>query len=141
MSKPVAFCDSSEEAQMSWIEYCLHITPEQSVAIASHQHVHTQLAADALVLPRMWVQRSKAIAVLQAIVLMSRSCRSLRRHRHHCRLCGEVFCQACSQCHLLLPPKFQQQQPQRVCRPCADLLEPLQPFLAGKVNNPWSMFY
>lgn len=59
--------------------------------------------------------------------------RALRRSRHHCRLCGGIFCASCSSKALLLPPKFQQQQPQRLCDPCADLLEPLQPFLAGTI--------
>ena len=59
------------------------------------------------------------------------SCRALRRSRHHCRLCGGIFCASCSSTALLLPPKFQQQQPKRLCDPCAELLEPLQPFLAG----------
>lgn len=32
----------------------------------------------------------------------------------------------------MLPPKFQLKEPQRVCTTCAQLLEPLQPFLAGE---------
>ena len=58
-------------------------------------------------------------------------CRTLRRSRHHCRLCGQIFCHACSDSFLLLPPRFQQPHPQRTCTACAVLLEPLQPFLAG----------
>ena len=58
-------------------------------------------------------------------------CRSLRRARHHCRLCGGIFCAACSAARMLLPPKFQEGTPQRVCTNCAALLLPLQPFLAG----------
>ena len=58
-------------------------------------------------------------------------CRSLRRTRHHCRLCGSIFCAPCSAARMLLPPKFQEGTPQRVCTNCAALLMPLQPFLAG----------
>ena len=58
-------------------------------------------------------------------------CRALRRSRHHCRLCGGIFCAACTSKALLLPPKFQEKQPKRLCDPCAELLEPLHPFLAG----------
>lgn len=70
-------------------------------------------------------------AVMAANLTLYMLCRALRRSRHHCRLCGGIFCATCSSKVLLLPPKFQQQQPQRLCDPCADLLEPLQPFLAG----------
>ena len=58
-------------------------------------------------------------------------CRALRRTRHHCRLCGGIFCHVCTATYLLLPPKFQQSRPQRCCKQCASLLEPLQPLLAG----------
>lgn len=58
---------------------------------------------------------------------------ALRRSRHHCRLCGGIFCAACTSKALLLPPKFQEKQPKRLCDPCAELLEPLQPFLAGTI--------
>jgi len=58
-------------------------------------------------------------------------CRSFRRTRHHCRLCGGIFCAPCSASRMLLPPKFQEETPQRICTNCAALLRPLQPFLAG----------
>lgn len=77
-------------------------------------------------------------AVMAANLTLYMLCRALRRSRHHCRLCGGIFCGTCSSKALLLPPKFQQQQPQRLCDPCADLLEPLQPFLAGLI--PCSAF-
>ncbi len=53
------------------------------------------------------------------------------RGRHHCRLCGGIFCAACSATRQLLPPKFREGTPLRVCTSCAALLLPLQPFLAG----------
>lgn len=34
---------------------------------------------------------------------------------------------------LLLPPKFQQPEPQRVCATCRELLLPIQPLLAGSI--------
>ncbi|KAF8059433.1 Sh3yl1 [Scenedesmus sp. PABB004] len=55
----------------------------------------------------------------------------LMRLRHHCRLCGRLFCHACSARQLLLPPRFKERDPQRVCDMCAGLLEPLQAFLVG----------
>ncbi|CAL8465716.1 g5252 [Coccomyxa elongata] len=62
--------------------------------------------------------------------------RPLARTRHHCRLCGGIFCGACSTGKLLLPPKFRLTSPQRVCTNCAALLLPLQPFLAGGRSMP-----
>lgn len=55
----------------------------------------------------------------------------LLRLRHHCRLCGKLFCHGCCSKQLLLPPRFKERDPQRVCGMCASLLEPLQPFLVG----------
>ena len=47
--------------------------------------------------------------------------------KHHCRLCGRIFCDACSDNYTLLPFKeFQSRDPQRTCRPCFVLLRPLQ---------------
>ncbi|KAK9805137.1 hypothetical protein WJX72_001461 [[Myrmecia] bisecta] len=61
--------------------------------------------------------------------------RVCRRARHHCRLCGSIFCHDCCAQRLLLPPKFQERQPQRACLECAALLKPLQPFLAGTISK------
>lgn len=55
----------------------------------------------------------------------------LRRLRHHCRLCGRIYCAACCGARLLLPPRFRASEPQRVCEMCEGLLAPLQGFLVG----------
>lgn len=59
----------------------------------------------------------------------------LLRLRHHCRLCGKVFCNACCARRLLLPPRYNQREPQRVCEMCRSLLEPLQPYLVGALSR------
>ncbi|KAK9857195.1 hypothetical protein WJX84_010172 [Apatococcus fuscideae] len=60
---------------------------------------------------------------------------AMRRSRHHCRLCGQIFCNRCSSHRMLLPPKFQTKLPERVCDTCATTLKPLQPFLAGTISE------
>ncbi|GBF96574.1 hypothetical protein Rsub_09157 [Raphidocelis subcapitata] len=59
----------------------------------------------------------------------------LLRLRHHCRLCGKVFCHACCGKRLLLPPRYNQREPQRVCEMCSCLLQPLQPYLVGALSR------
>lgn len=86
-------------------------------------------AADALeVDPPVWLPDSAADAC------MSPGCGkafSLVTPRHHCRLCGHVVCSGCSKDRMMLPPKFCQPEPKRVCRSCAPVLAPLQAMLAG----------
>lgn len=55
--------------------------------------------------------------------------------RHHCRFCGGIFCRACSRGKCLLPVKFRERDPQRVCDSCYERLEPLQRFLLRQVSN------
>lgn len=61
--------------------------------------------------------------------------RAFTRLRHHCRLCGQIFCHTCCYKRLLLPPKYQQRDPQRCCEMCSVLLLPLQPYLTGTVSR------
>ncbi|EIE18388.1 DUF500-domain-containing protein [Coccomyxa subellipsoidea C-169] len=81
--------------------------------------------------PPCWVPDSHATTCTRC----KAGFRPLARTRHHCRLCGSIFCGACSAGKLLLPPKFREASPQRVCVNCAALLTPLQPFLAGTVSH------
>jgi lipid-binding SYLF domain-containing protein len=60
---------------------------------------------------------------------------TLLRRRHHCRNCGRVFCASCSAQQRMLPASFGVREPQRVCAPCADVLEPLQDELVATISN------
>lgn len=60
---------------------------------------------------------------------------ALTRGRHHCRFCGGIFCRTCSKGRCLMPIKFQQQEPQRVCDACYDRLDPLQGILINLISN------
>lgn len=55
--------------------------------------------------------------------------------RHHCRLCGQVFCDSCTADRKLLPVFFGIAEPQRVCPPCAHELEPQQHTLKQTISN------
>lgn len=71
------------------------------------------------------------------------------RWRHHCRLCGRVFCQACASCFILIPayvtrlpvpndrPPEPRDQPMRVCDNCHDRLKRLDEITSHvKTNYP-----
>lgn len=60
---------------------------------------------------------------------------ALTRGRHHCRFCGGIFCRACSKGRCLLPVKFRERNPQRVCDTCYDMLDPLQGVLINTISN------
>ncbi|XP_021755073.1 uncharacterized protein LOC110720364 isoform X1 [Chenopodium quinoa] len=60
---------------------------------------------------------------------------ALTRGRHHCRFCGGVFCRVCSTGRCLLPVKFRERNPQRVCDACYDRLDPLQGVLVNTISN------
>ncbi|CAA3009426.1 uncharacterized protein LOC111366087 [Olea europaea var. sylvestris] len=60
---------------------------------------------------------------------------ALTRGRHHCRFCGGVFCRVCSKGRCLLPFKFRERNPQRVCDTCYDRLDPLQGVLINTISN------
>jgi lipid-binding SYLF domain-containing protein len=55
--------------------------------------------------------------------------------RHHCRFCGGIFCNSCSKGRSLLPVKFLQGNPQRVCDVCCVRLESVQSYLVDKVSR------
>ena len=55
--------------------------------------------------------------------------------RHHCRYCGKIFCDDCSNFNAMLPPTFGVKEPQRVCQPCYGKLVPLQDALIKSNTN------
>ncbi|KAG1674919.1 hypothetical protein FOA52_014712 [Chlamydomonas sp. UWO 241] len=77
--------------------------------------------------PPTWLPDSQATACGSCCLTF----RAITRLKHHCRMCGKIFCHACCHKRLLLPPKFPTREPQRTCELCSSLLLPLQPFLAG----------
>lgn len=46
--------------------------------------------------------------------------------KHHCRHCGNIFCETCASEKLYLPLGFKYQDPQRVCKTCYAFLLPSQ---------------
>ncbi|RDX62564.1 hypothetical protein CR513_59090, partial [Mucuna pruriens] len=60
---------------------------------------------------------------------------ALTRGRHHCRFCGRIFCRACTRGRCLLPVRFRERSPQRVCDACFNRLDPLQVVLLNTISN------
>ncbi|KAH7332207.1 hypothetical protein KP509_20G075200 [Ceratopteris richardii] len=55
--------------------------------------------------------------------------------RHHCRFCGRIFCGSCTSQKALLPVKFRERNPQRVCDSCHERLASVQGILFEQVSN------
>ncbi|PNH02684.1 hypothetical protein TSOC_011310, partial [Tetrabaena socialis] len=92
--------------------------------------------------PPLWLPDSHASDCLSCHLPF----RPFTRLRHHCRLCGKIFCSACCHKRALLPPKYGtsaqssrpqrsvdggQRTPERVCELCSAVLTPHQQLLAG----------
>ncbi|RWW23579.1 hypothetical protein BHE74_00038421 [Ensete ventricosum] len=81
--------------------------------------------------PPEWLPDSCSAACMQCTSPFT----TLTRGRHHCRFCGGIFCRACSKGRCLLPVKFRERDPQRVCDACYDKLDPLQGLLINSISN------
>ncbi|XP_054794327.1 uncharacterized protein LOC129299878 [Prosopis cineraria] len=81
--------------------------------------------------PPEWLPDSSATVCMQCTAPFT----ALTRGRHHCRFCGGIFCRACSKGRCLLPVKFRERNPQRVCDACYDRLDPLQGVLVNTISN------
>lgn len=81
--------------------------------------------------PPEWLPDSSTTACMQCTAPFT----ALTRGRHHCRFCGGIFCRTCSKGRCLLPVKFRERNPQRVCDACYDRLDPLQGVLVNTISN------
>ncbi|GJN12222.1 hypothetical protein PR202_ga30480 [Eleusine coracana subsp. coracana] len=81
--------------------------------------------------PPEWLPDSYTSSCMQCAAPFT----ALTRGRHHCRFCGAIFCRLCSKGRCLLPVKFCERNPQRVCDACYDRLDPLQNLLIHSVSN------
>ncbi|EGC34615.1 hypothetical protein DICPUDRAFT_79620 [Dictyostelium purpureum] len=53
---------------------------------------------------------------------------TLIRRRHHCRMCGSIFCDSCSSFYSILPAEYGYSGPQRLCRVCNNAFEQKKQF-------------
>uniref|UniRef100_A0A1D1ZL61 SH3 domain-containing protein PJ696.02 n=1 Tax=Anthurium amnicola TaxID=1678845 RepID=A0A1D1ZL61_9ARAE len=81
--------------------------------------------------PPEWLPDSQASACMQC----SSPFTALTCGRHHCRFCGQIFCRACTKGRCLMPVKFRQREPQRVCDSCYNRLDPVQCILLNSISN------
>ncbi|MCO5608815.1 hypothetical protein L7F22_063032 [Adiantum nelumboides] len=81
--------------------------------------------------PPQWIPDSHAMVCMQ--------CRTYFHpiffSRHHCRFCGMIFCGSCTSQRTLLPVKFREKTPQRVCDSCYERLAPVQGILFEQVSR------
>ena len=97
---------SEDEASLSWDESWEAVESEQDVA-ETGDGSESALAAPAV----RWVPDSEAFQCAQCQSKFSISVR-----RHHCRLCGKVFCNKCTKARIVL---FDDGKKHRVCDTCA----------------------
>lgn len=81
--------------------------------------------------PPEWLPDSSTTVCMQCTAPFT----ALTRGRHHCRFCGGVFCRICTKGRCLLPVRFRERNPQRVCDACYDRLDPLQGVLINTISN------
>ncbi|KAJ4708713.1 Zinc finger, FYVE-type [Melia azedarach] len=81
--------------------------------------------------PPEWLSDSSTTVCMQCSAPFT----ALTRGRHHCRFCGGIFCRTCTKGRCLLPVKFRERNPQRVCDACYDKLDPLQGVLINTISN------
>lgn len=81
--------------------------------------------------PPEWLPDSSTTVCMQCTASFT----ALTRGRHHCRFCGGIFCRICTKGRCLLPVRFRERNPQRVCDSCYDRLDPLQGVLINTISN------
>ena len=81
--------------------------------------------------PPDWLPDSSTTICMQCTAPFT----TLTHGRHHCQFCRGVFCRASTKGRCLLPVKFRERDPQRVCDACYDRLDPLQGVLINSISN------
>lgn len=117
-----------DDASMLWSSVHLPSAPPLASGDGiNNRAVQTTLEAE----PPQWVPDSSSPSCMQCWAPF----KPLTRCRHHCRFCGGIFCGLCSTGRCLLPVKFRQRDPQRVCDTCYGRLEPFQRYLICRISN------
>lgn len=81
--------------------------------------------------PPQWLPDSSTTTCMQC----SSPFTAITCGRHHCRFCGGIFCRNCSKGRCLMPSRFRERNPQRVCDSCYERLDPLQGVLINSISN------
>ncbi|CAE6074853.1 unnamed protein product [Arabidopsis arenosa] len=81
--------------------------------------------------PPEWLPDSLATTCMQCSTPFT----AITCGRHHCRFCGGIFCRNCSKGRCLMPSRFRERNPQRVCDSCYERLDPLQCVLINSISN------
>jgi lipid-binding SYLF domain-containing protein len=109
-----------------------HMEELMAQRLQPNEQAEGETDADILSLtPPLWLPDSFSLSCAQCC----RPFKALIRLRHHCRLCGLIFCASCSSQRCLLPPKFLEKEPQRCCILCQSLLAPVQAYLASNISQ------
>ncbi|CAN8268361.1 unnamed protein product [Cochlearia groenlandica] len=126
-SSNVSFLGSSKDG-----ETCLHssvYTPSAPPLFASKDYTVYKELLEAE--PPEWQPDSSTTTCTHCSLPFT----ALTRGRHHCRFCGGIFCRGCSKGKCLLPSRFRERNPKRVCDSCYERLDPLQGLLISSVSN------
>ncbi|XP_010541680.1 PREDICTED: uncharacterized protein LOC104815071 [Tarenaya hassleriana] len=128
-SSNVSFLDYSKNGEI-YVHPSVYIPSappllEQSVI---DYNVHKELLEAE---PPEWLPDSSTTTCMQCSAPFT----ALTRGRHHCRFCGGIFCRNCSKGRCLMPSRFRERNPQRVCDACYERLDCLQGFLIASISN------
>ncbi|KAI4388247.1 hypothetical protein MLD38_000592 [Melastoma candidum] len=114
-------CVSDHLLEQAWKEMA------QTLTEANFGNIKEMLESE----PPRWLPDSAA----SSCMLCNARFHPIMCSRHHCRFCGGIFCNQCSKGRSLLPVKFQNKDPQRVCDVCCVRLESVQSHLMDQVSR------
>lgn len=80
--------------------------------------------------PPEWVPDEKVVGCMRCAKHFT-----LLVRRHHCRVCGRIYCSDCCSNFSLLPRQFNRAEPQRACVRCFEVLLPMQRQLMLSVSK------